>query len=55
MCHRLYRLRCARPAAAVLLDGGLGAIHRYGYAGQPPVAHEVMLLRSLDLADPVED
>jgi hypothetical protein len=25
------------------------AIHRYGYAGVPEVAHEAMLLRYLDL------
>lgn len=31
----------------------LGAIHRYGYAGQSHVAHEVMLLWYLDLASPV--
>jgi GNAT superfamily N-acetyltransferase len=28
----------------------LGAIHRYGYAGQPEVAHEAMLLWYLELA-----
>ncbi len=27
----------------------LGAIHRYGYAGTPHVAHETMLLWYLDL------
>lgn len=33
----------------------LGAIHRYGYAGQPHVAHETMLLWYLDLRSPPEE
>ncbi|MFN2227473.1 MAG: GNAT family N-acetyltransferase [Anaerolineae bacterium] len=33
----------------------LGAIHRYGYAGQPHVAHEAMLLWYLDLSPRGED
>lgn len=41
------------PACRFYLAQGceLGAIHRYGYAGCPDVAHEAMLLWYLDLQD----